>query len=415
MNKFVQSLFIWLFPFYPFWGWLCYTLTNKPIDFFVGVLLFPIALFLIVQVNKKLPAYIIFLIMFAIYHVGSEFVNNLFSADASKVYSLFADPNIIACLFFIIIEYTFFDEKFISRMNKQLLLIVIISFIVSLIQIKIPSFFFNGRSEDDLFYIGEDQGRNFSIYSWLDLNSLGISFPFLISILLSIYYTNKSKLPIIIFCGIVVSFLTKARYVMISFIVVMSQMFFNKKKSLIKRISFLILIVASIFVIGLIAQQAGFDINKVIDSRILEKEGDMGSAKARVTSYEVFLKVFPLHPFFGVGPKTRPDVIELLNGEAPIIHIGYLSYLYYYGIVGCLFFFLSIFYLLKRAWTIGKEHHFWGSFYGLISFCLANLTTVYFNLSEMGIVLAVIYLRYYTTEQSQIPQLQFSRNRSFKL
>ena len=121
----------------------------------------------------------------------------------------------------------------------------------------------------------------------------------------------------------------------------------------------------------------------------------MGSAKARITSYDVFLLKYPEHPWFGVGPKTRDDVISLLNNEAPIIHVGYLSYLYFYGIFGALLLFSSLFYLLKRAWIVGKTMGFWGSFYGLFAFCLANLAFVYFNFSEMGIVLSVIYLRYY--------------------
>jgi O-antigen ligase len=126
----------------------------------------------------------------------------------------------------------------------------------------------------------------------------------------------------------------------------------------------------------------------------------MASAKARITSYEAFLIKFPEHPLLGVGPKTRPDVIELLNGEAPLIHVGYLSYLYFYGVVGCLILFLAIFFLLRDAWIVGKRDNFWGSFYGLVSFCLANLTFVYFNFSEMGIVLSVIYLRYYNYKSS---------------
>jgi hypothetical protein len=43
---------------------------------------------------------------------------------------------------------------------------------------------------------------------------------------------------------------------------------------------------------------------------------------------------------------------------------------------------------------------FWGSFYGLLAFCVANTTFVYFNLSEMGIILAVIYLKYFNDKSS---------------
>jgi hypothetical protein len=278
-------------------------------------------------------------------------------------------------------------------MNKTILLIAIISLIVSLIQIKFPTFFFNTNVDEDLFYIG--QNRNFSIYSWTDLNSVGISFPILISILVSLYYKRKFILPLVIFSDIAVSFLTRTRYIMISGIVALSQVFFNKKISLIRRISTLLIIVIGIFFIGPVAEQFGFNIKEVINNRILEEESDMRSAKARILSFKVFLLKFPEHPFLGVGPQTRPDVVKLLGGEAPLIHIGYLSYLYFYGVTGCFFIFLAIYYLLKDAWFVGKNYDFWGCFYGLLSFCIANLTTVYFNFSEMGIIILVIYLRYY--------------------
>ena len=187
---------------------------------------------------------------------------------------------------------------------------------------------------------------------------------------------------------------------MISALVAFSQLFVNRKKSLAKRAFLIFVFVGSIFFIGFVAEGFGFNIKEVIDNRILEKESEMGSAKTRITSYEVFLIVFPEHPWLGVGPKTRDDVIRLLNDETPIIHIGYLSYLYYYGICGCFFLFLSIYHLLKRAWSVGRQYNFWGSFYGLITFCLANLTFIYFNFCEMGIIIAIIYLKYYNDKHA---------------
>jgi hypothetical protein len=241
-----------------------------------------------------------------------------------------------------------------------------------------------------------NESRIFSIYSWIDLNSLGVTFPILIAILLSFFSQKKVASPIIILSGIIVSFLTKARYVMISIIIVFSQYFFISKISLSKKATILIIFFGSILISLSVAKAMGYNIQQVIDERILEKSTNMGSANARILSYYVFLKVFPEHPLFGVGPETRPEVVRLLGGRAPIIHVGYLSYLYYYGIFGCFFLFLAIFFLLKRAWTIGSKNEFLAGFYGLLAFCLANTTMVYFNFSEMGIILVVIYLRYFS-------------------
>jgi hypothetical protein len=75
-------------------------------------------------------------------------------------------------------------------------------------------------------------------------------------------------------------------------------------------------------------------------------------------------------------------------------------------LIGCFFFFLGIYFLLQRAWIAGSKNEFWAGFYGLIAFCVANATMVYFNLSEMGIVLIVIYLRYFSEKsESETPVL----------
>ena len=399
MNKIVKNLFIWLLPFYPIWAWLCLTFTKKPIFYPLGLILIICAVYFLITQPKKLPNYVLFYILFATYHVGSIIYNNTFPIEASKSnFILFLDNHVRTCLFFIIIEHTIFDDEFIEKLNKRIFIIVIISVIVSLIQSKKPEFFFNVEADSDFVYISEN--RVFSIYSWLGLNSGGVTFPILISILLNVYKLNK---PIVLFgtlSSIVVAFLTKARYVMISTLIVLSQLLIDKKISLSKIFISLSFFIFGLFVIVIIAQSTGYDINKVINERILEKGNDMGSAKARILSYEVFLKVFPDNPLFGVGPSTRQNVIDLLMGEAVIIHVGYLGYLYYYGLIGCLFFFLAVFFILKNAWIVGIRDKFWAVFYGLLAFLLANFTFEYFNFSEMGILIGIVYLRYFNYQET---------------
>lgn len=393
MNKFIQNLFLILLPFYPIWAWLCFSLTNKSIYLFADAVLLPLALYLIITVNKKLPLYLIFFIIFTGYHLASVIITNTFPPDTNKLYYILSQPHLLACAFFIIIEHTVFDNPFIEKLNRLILLIVALSLVVSIIQIKFPSFFFNRTLDPDSGYL--DERRCASIYSWTNLNSLGISFPILISLLVSFYQKNKSTLSFIVLAGIIVSFLSKARYVMVSGIIVLSQLFFNTKISVIKKASFVVVLFVGIYFIDVAASSLGYNINDVIENRILEKDNDMGSAKARIRSYEVFMIVFPEHPWLGVGPETRKEALDLLNGEVTIIHVGYLSYLYFYGVVGFSILLLSIFFLLRDTWKVGKRDNFWGIFYGLVSFCLANITFVYFNFSEMGIVISIIYLRYF--------------------
>lgn len=396
MNKFIQNLFLILLPFYPFWAWLFKLLTNKPVDVFVTVGLIPVIIYLFLFEKIKLPKYLIFLLIFTLYHIASIFFNDIFPDDVNKFFFLLSDNFILACLLFIIIENTIFDKEFINKISILIFIVVIISLITSVIQIKNPNFF-TSNSARGSFYL---ENRNFSIYSWTNLNSLGISFPILISILLSYYSNRKYTLPILILSGIIVSFLSKARYVMLSTLVVFSQLFLNSKISIFKKASIVFAFIAMLVLINFAAYKSGYDINEVINNRILEKDSDLGSAKARITSYYVFLQVFPDNPWLGIGPRTEQRVVDLLGGEAYLIHVGYLSYLYFYGIIGCIILFFAIFFLLRNAWIVGKTYDFWGGLYGLISFCLANLTFVYFNFSEMGIVIALIYLRFYNYKSS---------------
>ncbi len=398
LDKIIQNLLLVLIPFYPVWAWLCVILIHKQVEFVTTIVLLPLVLYFIIYVNKRLPKYLLFYIGFTFYHLFSAFINNTVPSDANKIYFVLYDPNVLACLFFIIIEYTSFDERFIKKMTVLILSVVFLSFIISMVQVKIPTFWFNMNADEDLMFIGES--RNYSIFSWTNLNTVGITFPIFISIMLAMYLKNRFLLPIIIICGIVVSFLSRTRYAMISVIIALSQIFLNGGTSLKKRLSYLLVLIGIFGLIMIVAHSVGFDINEVIDERILEKSSDMGSAKVRLLSYDVFMQVFPESPILGVGPETRDDVIYLLAGEAPVIHVGYLCYLYYYGIVGCFFIFMSFFFLLRTAWQVGRRSNFWGSFYGILSFCLANWTLVYFNLSEMGVVLAVIYLKFFLYRDS---------------
>lgn len=413
MNKSLQSLFLILLPFYALIAWAYHFVTDKPLDMAVNILLLPVAGYFLVQGKVRVPKYLVCFIIFTIYHLASTLFFKTMPEGENPIYSVLADINLFACTLLIIIENMTFSEEFIHKMYRNLFIVVVLTLIVSVIQIKFPTFMFNEKllEGEELDFWGEEI-RNNAFYSYVNTNSLGISFPIFVAILLNYYDTQKKYFALIILSGIVVAFLTKTRYVMLSTIIAFSQLFFAQKRSMSKRLSLVLTFAVSIVIIVFIANEAGFNIDEVIANRILEKGNDMESAKARVTSYEVFMIKFPEHPWLGVGPKTRPDVVALLNGEAPLIHVGYLSYLYFYGVVGCFFIFLSFFFLLKDAWSVGKRYNFWGSFYGFVSFLVANVTFVYFNMAEMGMIIAVLYLRFYNQpeelvveEEEHTPQL----------
>lgn len=401
MNKIILSFLAVLFPFYPLLAWIFRFVNSKPLPFFLNLLMLPVGLYFLVNSKRKLPPYLIAFLLFTLYHVGISFYTDTLPTNQNAFFFIFSDLNVFACSLFLIIENTVFDEPYMRRMNRNILILVGLSLVVSIIQVKNPSFLYDTTIEVEA-YVGEGDIRIASLYSFAGVNSGGITFPILIAILLNFYDTGHKFFPLIVISGLVVTFLTKARYVMISSIIAFSQLFFSGMVSMKKIFSLLFGLVIIVAVVVAAANQFGFNINEVIEQRILEKDNEMGSAKARITSYEVFMKKYPEHPWVGVGPATRQDVKDLLGDEAPLIHVGYLSYLYFYGIVGCSFLFLTLFFIIQWSWKIGRQYGFWGAFYGFLGFCFANVTFVYFNFSEMGIVLIVLYLHYYSNlEQVQ--------------
>jgi len=308
-----------------------------------------------------------------------------------------SDFSVLSCFLIFIVQNTSIDKTTITYFNRNIVYVIILSFIVSLIQIKYNDFFVSTAIEEGT--IIKIEQRLPSIYSWYDQNSIGITFPILVSLALStIGKQQKIKQGITLLSLLAVSFLSKARYIMISGVIVFSQLLLLKKYSIKRKVLF---IAISIFVVIIGIKMADifdYSIQDTVQERILEGGEGYGSALARVKSFEVFLYAFPTNPWFGVGPSTRDDVKSLLGEGIPIIHVGYLSYLYYYGILGSFLFFACIIILLRKAYIIGRRFEFWGVLFGLITFCIANATTVYFNLSEPGIILAIIYLQYYTTQ-----------------
>jgi hypothetical protein len=371
------------------------TFLHKPIGFFVAILGLPVALYYLANGRKQVPKYLVCLMLFTAYSLYSVFANNSMPDNTSPFFFILNDASLLACILFIIIENIEFTEKEMNRLTRGILLVVGISLVVSVLQMKDTSIFFNPNMEDGLIGLGEERNSAFSIYSWVALNSVSVTFPALIAILVNFYEPKRLVFYIILLSAIIVPFLNKGRAFMIATLVVLSQLIFDSQRALSKRVTYVFGFVIGIFFLIAVAGEVGINIQEIIDNRILEKDSDMASAKSRLTSYTVFMKVFPENPVFGVGPKTQDNVIDLLLGEANIIHVGYLAYLYYYGILGCIFIFLALFFLLKETWIVGKRSGFWGSFYAFLAFAFGNFTFEYFVFSEMGLVLAVLYMRYY--------------------
>jgi len=138
-----------------------------------------------------------------------------------------------------------------------------------------------------------------------------------------------------------------------------------------------------------------FDFDKFIDERILEtktSEYDVSSVGDRIVSYKAFIKTFPDNPVFGNGEKISTRLRKFLGPDLPFIHIGYLHYLYAFGLAGCLLFFTFCGLLLRRTYRMGKALKDYSVFIALIALFLANATTVWFRFFDFGLFICYLSL-----------------------
>jgi len=217
------------------------------------------------------------------------------------------------------------------------------------------------------------------------------------------------KKGFLLLTGTIISLLSKARYILLSYMFIIMRLFFLKKTSFKNTLLILLAAFVSILMLVEILNFLNYDIIEFIDNRILEKNNDLSSAKSRIRSYEVFMMVFPQNPYFGVGPKTGSDVVRMLGG-LPIIHVGYLSYLYYYGIIGAGLFFVSLFLMMKKFLILSFTNKNYILVLGFSSFLFANTTLVYFNLTEPGILLLFICCRYFESQNHSQNEKTLSNN-----
>jgi hypothetical protein len=371
------------------------------------VLLF---LLLIFKKKRKFPKYLVFYALFVLYTViGDLFINNKMS-DPNMITSILGLPKIIAyiitnnkitsLLLLIIIENTVISDKAIANWIKILKYVVFISFIVIIIQIFIPDFFLSPREYDLAIYRFGDE-RRFSIFSWINTNESGHSFPALISILLSIAYMNKDKIKVNIFSviGILYSFLTKARYVMLSVLIVLFQYFSYNKVKLITVIKYVLIIIFAFSIAFISLKTLQVPVEELIVDRILETdrgEFENTTAYTRVYAFTLFKTFFPEKPIFGTGGSMDYDLMKMKGHRTSQIHVGWLSLLYYYGIVGGLFYILFAYFLVKRLFLIAKNTNYWGSFYVFMTYFISIMGTgVSFELNYMGFIFAIIFNKYY--------------------
>jgi len=372
--------------------------------------------------NLEMPLYVVLFGLFMGYFMFCDmFISDRFAERGIKYF--YSNSIWLTFIALIIVENIHFSVKALKFAKKILGFTLILASLVSIIQISNPLFFTNnelfvqglsanrmedyyknppkGISGEQLGYVSRFlKGYRLSIFSYINGLSVGMDTIAIFSILVAWKPTNLLNRTVFNLPAAIVSFLSSGRWIIVNFFVVAGQIVWTGKNRLANLIYFLLASIVLLMILGIIANFMGFDIENYIMERLLSD-----TASTRILAFEVFFEVFPENPIFGTGGVDTEKMVRLLGGQSSQIHVGFLKLFYYYGLFGGILYLSFMFAFLIRLRKMAKYSGYWGGFYAILAFFIANLTLFELSLFYYGLLLAIIFANhfYYKMEDKALP------------
>ena len=409
-NRFLISIFV----FAPFVAWLTENYLEMSFGRIMQLLSYVGVFLLIVFRNDKnpiiFPKYLLFYLLFIIY----VFYTDLYRLHREfKLMYLFSNPFIGGFNFIFIIENLKISKKYYSWLIKMSKFILIISVIVILIQQVYDSSFLTNIKSDtipgEIIEVDKTQNRLSSIYSWISDIAVGFGFVPIFILLVEELDKRRKYILLWVFLGIIFTFLTKERWIMLNALLVIPILLMNNKNKIKSFFKYLILTPLISFALFFALEYSGVDVVGIVNDRILEsdKKGlEAKTAGSRILAFKAFNKFFWDQPIVGKGDikygmgatkgKTDYKLTRYLAGRSSQMHVGYLSLLYLYGVIGAFFFLGFLFLLMKKLYKNAKITSIWAPFLAFLGFAIANLTLVTFSVFEMGLIIVLVADKFHT-------------------
>jgi hypothetical protein len=295
---------------------------------------------------------------------------------------------------------------------KILGVVLIISAIVSVIQIFKPLFFvkdpsiieglsydriaeyYNNNPKEESSSMSRLQdGYRSSIYSHIGGLSVGMDAMAIFSLLIALKSKNWIKTAAWVVAAALVSFLSSSRWIMLNFFIIASQNIWTTNNKILNAFKYLVYGLTLFIILVSLLEFSGFDIQRFTEERL-----GSNSAYTRILAIEVFSNVFYDNPIVGTGGVDTEKMRQLLAGRSSQIHVGYLKLFYFYGLIGGLLYLAFLFALLKRIWHMARVSNYWGGFFAILAFAIANLTLVELSLFYHGLLLALIFSKHFYEE-----------------
>lgn len=401
----------------PFLNFILYNIIGFGYRYIGNLLtiLLVIKLFILKGNSLIIPKYIKLYFIFLIYTtiIDSIFVEDYNTQVIIKRFYGFSWPPLF---YFVAFENINLSQKQYLNILKLIKLTLIAAIVVIIFQMTVDHNFFVRPSYMERWWDGVQSvstRRLPSIYSWSGYLDTGLTFiPFLTLYISYLFLKKDDEIKIWIWFagGFIFSFLTLARATMLNMVVIIFMVFVYKKIKLHIAFRYMIIVVILIFLSFEFLNVIGVSVDSIISIRVLEQDKEQfeeKSASTRVLAFQLFPELFKKSPIYGVGSQMTHELKMDLKGRSSQLHVGYLSLLYYYGIIGGILYFLFIFNLMKRIYQNSKKTKYWGPFFGWLSFLIANLTLNCFHPTQAGLMVSLIFSKFFMIDSSQF---EFKKN-----
>jgi len=366
----------------------------KTILHFYVLIFFAFGLFFIInRKNIRFPKFLWLLAIYATYRLIWLFISDVSYHPLTFIYYSILHYSI---LFTVVMIYnTNFSSRFINRSFKIIKITVILAAIASIIQVFEHTFLYGweylGRELEGNLYTY----RRTSIFGFTDQNEVGLSYIPLGAVLIGSLLLKRNKINLLytILIGIT-AFLSNGRYIMIGFVILTIQYLIFYKIKILRTFKYILIVFISFFIIYQIILFLGYDMESWINQRLFTE----GSIKetTRYKSIKTFATYFPQKPFFGTGVHLTNEIKEASEeiGSSQI-HVGYLSHLVSYGLIGSFFLFSFWFSLARHFYKTAKKTNYWGSFFAFLIYFWAQVTLVNYSIFFYGLIFALVFDKYY--------------------
>jgi len=335
-----------------------------------------------------------FLLLFVIY----EFVWTFFNGDLERrgLLNIVGNNVQLSSFFIIIIIYnTQYSERFIDVATFIINVTIVIAAIVSIVQVFNSRFLLVDYNRNvELVNRGMYEIRRSSIFGY-NANEIGLGYIPLFSSIVGVLYLKNNRVPFLfLVLGGITAFLTNTRYVMVGYLLLSMQFAILYRKRLKKLIKYFVIAILLFFILIRILGSLGYDFKAWYQKRLFA-EGSIEET-TRFKAIDNFLLFFPEYYLFGNGGGLTDEIEKASRAVGSSqIHVGYLSALVYYGIVGSFFLFGFWFYITKKFYKTGKDTGYWGSFFAMLTFLWAQATLVHFTVFFYGLIYAFVFDKYF--------------------